>query len=465
MEDRPQWFNRARRSYSSTDRRLELVRGAQVVENSAGRPRVFLSYTHSDRAFAERLAIDLTRAGVQVWFDEWEIRAGESIVERVGEGLEQNDYLLVLLSPASVRSAWVRRELNSSVLRSLQRKSVTIIPVMQIRCVAPSVIEDLRYADFTQSYQAGFVEVLASLGLATKVPAYSTQPRRTTDLELLDPTGPVRTLFPRTFNDWPRCLLDEQGRLDVSIVVGSTIREKSGESSQFNTNEVEVEILGTNWRFSRQSSPGTVRDLVRVVDLAASLVQELSPTHHIRFRSTTLCVVDIAVSSKVLEKNLILVGAADTNIWFALASIAYRQKYGYSPPIRYSGDDRLYFTCDQIQSDLSGTFYPRLKEYGYMHCGYLMMLPNPWAQDKILVLASGTRATGTQAALLALVERADTHARSRTDAPAWHRLESNNRFYGTVPAKVVRATHAEILHPEGYFEDSVCEEFSPYSRI
>jgi hypothetical protein len=68
-------------------------------------PKVFMSHTSSDKPFVARLAADLARIGVGVWYDSWEIRGGESIVEKINERLSANDHLVVVLSPASVRSS------------------------------------------------------------------------------------------------------------------------------------------------------------------------------------------------------------------------------------------------------------------------------------------------------------------------------------------------------------------------
>ena len=57
-------------------------------------PKVFLSHTASDKLFVARLAVDLRRIGVGVWYDTWEIRGGESIVEKINEGLSANDHLI-----------------------------------------------------------------------------------------------------------------------------------------------------------------------------------------------------------------------------------------------------------------------------------------------------------------------------------------------------------------------------------
>lgn len=152
--------------------------------------RVFVSYARTDRPFAVRLAVDLTRAGLNVWYDQWEILPGDSIVDRIDGALRHNDVLLVVLSPDAVRSHWLRRELNASLMSLLAGRQVRLVPVLRADCDIPLLISDLRYADFRGSYDAGFAELLASFGLASRVPAYTARPRRVTDLDL-HPAGVV----------------------------------------------------------------------------------------------------------------------------------------------------------------------------------------------------------------------------------------------------------------------------------
>jgi hypothetical protein len=66
--------------------------------------RVFLSYSTADKPFVDRLAYDLERVNVGVWYDKWEIRVGDSLIEKIAQGIESNDYLAIILSPNSVES-------------------------------------------------------------------------------------------------------------------------------------------------------------------------------------------------------------------------------------------------------------------------------------------------------------------------------------------------------------------------
>jgi hypothetical protein len=424
--------------------------------------RVFLSYSHEDRPVAQKLAIDLTRAGLDVWYDSWEIRPGDSIVEKIDHGLRVHDYLVVVLTPRSVESGWVRRELNSSLMKNVSARDIKIIPALFEPCDMPSLLADISYANFTASYTRGFDDLLHALGITTPVPAYSAKPRHITDAPAEDPDGPVRTIFATTFSDWPRCMLSPDGDLDLSIIVGSTPREHTGDGQIFATRSVTADILGTRWEFSRQYSPGSTRDLAPIGSLAAFLAAQSGKGSDAIANYDQICVPDIAVTDETLQKNIILIGAADTNLWFSLATIAFRQRFGHSLPIRYSGDEQLYFTCDEIYSELSGNVYARLEESGHMHCGYVLMAPNPWHIDKIMVLISGLRATGTQAALLSLVR---IRSRRAPESENWQSLPMNNRYRPLIPAKIVRATRAIVLNNQEYISPRTIVDVPAYGRI
>ncbi len=57
---------------------------------------VFLSHSSKDKAIVRALAARLKRDGLRVWFDEWEIRLGDSIPSMVDHGLEHSNYLITL---------------------------------------------------------------------------------------------------------------------------------------------------------------------------------------------------------------------------------------------------------------------------------------------------------------------------------------------------------------------------------
>jgi hypothetical protein len=123
----------------------------------------FISYSSQDNAFAERLANDLKAKNLGVWFDKWEIRVGDSLMQRIGQGIRENDYLIVVLSPDSVASEWVKKELAEAMQREIAEKRVVVLPILYRQCQRPPFLTDKKYADFTKSYETGFQELVRGL--------------------------------------------------------------------------------------------------------------------------------------------------------------------------------------------------------------------------------------------------------------------------------------------------------------
>jgi hypothetical protein len=79
----------------------------------SGAIAAFVSYNSADKEFARKLAADLESQGIKVWLDQWAIRGGESISDKVQQGINTSDVFIVILSRSSVRSRWVKEELRS----------------------------------------------------------------------------------------------------------------------------------------------------------------------------------------------------------------------------------------------------------------------------------------------------------------------------------------------------------------
>jgi serine/threonine protein kinase len=128
------------------------------------RSSVFISYSSADSDFAEKLASDLRASGIGVWFDKWEIKVGDSIIQNINDGIRDNDYLAIVLSPTSVKSRWVRKELNAALMKELEEsRSVVVLPILCKDCDIPPLLVGKRYADFREDYERGLKEILAVL--------------------------------------------------------------------------------------------------------------------------------------------------------------------------------------------------------------------------------------------------------------------------------------------------------------
>ncbi len=126
-------------------------------------PGVFLSHSTKDGAAAEQIAKALSAFGYSVWYSDWAIAPGDSIVERINAALARNDTLVVLLSQASVASRWVAREVGSMLMAQLAGESVRILPVMIEECEPPAIMRELKYVNMIPDFQRGLLELVSCL--------------------------------------------------------------------------------------------------------------------------------------------------------------------------------------------------------------------------------------------------------------------------------------------------------------
>ena len=127
-------------------------------------PAVFLSHRKPDAALAKLLAHELEAVGHQVWFDEWEIDIGDSIVERINQGLESSAYLILCYSSSGM-SPWVDREWMSTLAHQLSGYSVKILPVLLSgdSSSSPAILADIKYADLVKDWEKGVNDLLKAI--------------------------------------------------------------------------------------------------------------------------------------------------------------------------------------------------------------------------------------------------------------------------------------------------------------
>lgn len=123
-------------------------------------PKVFISHSSVDNKFALKLAQDLKEAGIPVWLDVWEIKVGDMIVEKVEEAMAESDFLVVVISKASMNSRWVQEELSAAKTIEIGKRGIFILPALIESCKLPPLTASKRYADFRENYQNGLREIL-----------------------------------------------------------------------------------------------------------------------------------------------------------------------------------------------------------------------------------------------------------------------------------------------------------------
>ena len=91
---------------------------------------IFISHASEDKdEVVEPLAKALKSRGLKVWYDRWTLNIGDSLRERIDEGLKESKFGLVILSPGFFAKKWPQRELNGLVQRELAGQGNVILPV------------------------------------------------------------------------------------------------------------------------------------------------------------------------------------------------------------------------------------------------------------------------------------------------------------------------------------------------
>ena len=99
------------------------------TESSDNQYDVFISHATEDKDEIVRPLVNiLTDQGLRVWYDEFELRIGDSLKEKIEEGLANSRYGIVVLSHAFFQKKWPKYELNALVAREMADKPV-ILPI------------------------------------------------------------------------------------------------------------------------------------------------------------------------------------------------------------------------------------------------------------------------------------------------------------------------------------------------
>ena len=88
---------------------------------------VFLSHSSLDRQFADDVANVIRRHRVPVWYSQTNIAGAQQWQDEIGAALQRCDWFAVILSPQSVGSMWVKREVAYALQQN--RFENRIVPI------------------------------------------------------------------------------------------------------------------------------------------------------------------------------------------------------------------------------------------------------------------------------------------------------------------------------------------------
>jgi hypothetical protein len=91
---------------------------------------VFICHASEDKDdFVRPLAEMLKQQNISVWYDEFSLNVGDSLRQKIDDGLAQSSFGIVVLSPSFFRKPWTNRELNGLTSRELLERKEVILPI------------------------------------------------------------------------------------------------------------------------------------------------------------------------------------------------------------------------------------------------------------------------------------------------------------------------------------------------
>jgi hypothetical protein len=125
---------------------------------TAMHPKVFLSHESAQKDLAERIRSALILHDVRVFDPDVDISLGERIKEKLEEGIRKSDAFVIILSPTSKDSKWVRTELD--LARSAGRP---VIPVVVNDASIPDELRDVRHIHYAALERQEFSPLVSAV--------------------------------------------------------------------------------------------------------------------------------------------------------------------------------------------------------------------------------------------------------------------------------------------------------------
>jgi hypothetical protein len=90
---------------------------------------VFISHASEDKVEVVRpLAIALKNENLNVWYDEFELKIGDSLRRKIDKGLANSKFGIVVLSKDFIKKGWTNYELDGIITKSVSGEQV-ILPI------------------------------------------------------------------------------------------------------------------------------------------------------------------------------------------------------------------------------------------------------------------------------------------------------------------------------------------------
>jgi len=90
---------------------------------------VFISHASEDKDSVVRpLANALKDKGIAVWFDEFELKIGDSLRKKIDQGLSRSRFGIVVISRSFIKKGWTNYELDGLMTKAISGQQI-LLPI------------------------------------------------------------------------------------------------------------------------------------------------------------------------------------------------------------------------------------------------------------------------------------------------------------------------------------------------
>lgn len=141
-----------------------------TVDDSNATYDVFISHASEDKDDIVRpLANSLINQGLVVWYDEFSLRIGDSLRQKIDKGLASSRVGLVVLSPRFIAKGWTNYELDGIVTRAVSGEQI-LLPIwheltkQDVIDFSPSIADKVARSTATHTIDEIAIEISELLG-------------------------------------------------------------------------------------------------------------------------------------------------------------------------------------------------------------------------------------------------------------------------------------------------------------
>lgn len=132
---------------------------APSIESGGKTHDVFISHASEDKDdFVRPLAMALIAKGLEVWYDEFTLRIGDSLRQKIDRGVATSRVGLVILSPSFIAKGWTNYELDGIVTRTVSGEQILLpiwhnITKQQVIDFSPSLADKVARSTATHTVE------------------------------------------------------------------------------------------------------------------------------------------------------------------------------------------------------------------------------------------------------------------------------------------------------------------------